>query len=547
MRRRLLFSGALAAVLLVAGAAAMLFFPIHRLEVQAVELDGRAVVPAAEPEVSPRPHLKIRINQSLAIQDWRVLLDGQPVPLSVAETRLRLLDMALPGPLPYRSRHTVQVFTGGTGTRLAFRIVPPLTATVVMRLYHLEAGAPASVQTTVQFSRPVADRGRAEERLQVLGGATSYSWNDQQTLVAMTTGIPLGGRAVAMLREGVPGLDGSFTEDFRSGGILVPTTLTEVPVDRLVQMYYVNTPDARASFLAHLDRISMLSPGWYDANGDGTITGYARKDIIDTAHAHGIQIVPLVVNANVDPDVAHAVLSDAGGRATLISNLVQEARQFGYAGFQLDFEQISWTDGALYTALVEECARAFHAAQLSLSVAVIPRLGGDDAAPGTLRDYFRNWSGAYDFPNLAKAADFLSIMTYDEHNGVTPPGPVSSIPWMRKALDFTLRGIPPHKATLGLPTYYHDWTGVGHLTSSSYEDALILAQRYGATPVFDQDLDEMHLTYLRNGVNHELWYENGDTLRRKLPLMYEYQLRGISVWRLGFEDPAFWDLIPPRR
>ena len=98
-----------------------------------------------------------------------------------------------------------------------------------------------------------------------------------------------------------------------------------------------------------------------------------------------------------------------------------------------------------------------------------------------------------------------------------------------------------------MPTYYHDWTGVGYLTSSSYADALILAQRYGAAPAFDATEEEMHFGYDAYGVHHELWIQSTDTLRRKLPLMYEYGLKGISVWRLGFEDPSFWNLIPARR
>jgi spore germination protein YaaH len=118
---------------------------------------------------------------------------------------------------------------------------------------------------------------------------------------------------------------------------------------------------------------------------------------------------------------------------------------------------------------------------------------------------------------------------------------------MRQALEFSMQGVPPEKATLGLPTYYHDWTGVGRLTSSSYDDAMILAQRYGATPALDAVEEEMHFGYDVYGVHHELWIQSTDTLRRKLPLVYEYGLKGISVWRLGFEDPSFWNLIPPRR
>src|SRR5207245_1121093 len=205
-------------------------------------------------------------------------------------------------------------------------------------------------------------------------------------------------------------------------------------------------------------------------------------------------------------------------------------------------------DRALLAALVRDCARGSRPAGLSPSVAVTPRLPGDENATGAALDYYQSWSGAYDFPALARAADYLSVMTYDEHNGVTLAGPVSGIPWMRQALDYTLRDVPPGKAMLGLPTYYHDWTGVGYLTSSSYADALILAGRYHATPTLDPTEDEMHFSYVtRWGVHHELWFESGDTLRQKLPLLYEYRLRGVSVWRLGFEDPAFWDLMVPRR
>jgi spore germination protein YaaH len=363
----------------------------------------------------------------------------------------------------------------------------------------------------------------------------------------VSTGFRLGDRAVVTIYAGVEARDGTRSQELHSAELTIPSTLTQVERGRMVQMYYVNTDEGRAAFFAHARQIDVLSPGWYDANADGSITGYARRDIIDAAHAAGVAIIPLVVNKDVDPDVGHAILSDPARRAVLARNLVNEAKTYGYAGFQLDFEQIPWTDRDLLTALVQDCAPGFHAAGLNLSIAVIPRLPGDDASSGTLLDYFHQWSGAYDFAALAKAADFLSFMTYDEHNGVTAPGPVSGTPWMRRALEFSMQGVPPEKGTIGLPTYYHDWTGIGRLTSSSYADAMILARTHGATPALDAVEEEMHFSYSAYGKQHELWIQSTDTLRRKLPLMYEYGLKGISVWRLGFEDPSFWNLIPPRR
>jgi spore germination protein YaaH len=532
-------------VLLMGGLVATTLAPMPVVNVDAMELDGASMLSTPLPEVSPHPQLVVRVSRALKPGDWRVVMDGRSVAVTTTTTGA-VLRIALPGPMPLGSRHTVQLAAGAMHIRAGFKIVPPLTAAVNMRLYRLAADAQPSVAATIQFSRAVADRARAQEHMRMTGHPT-FSWRDARTVELVSTGFALSDHASVTIDSGIQAADGTWSREGASADLTIPSTLTRVLPGRMVQMYYVNTDDGRASLLAHLNQIDVLSPAWYDANADGTITGYARRDVIDAAHAGGVAIIPLVVNKDVDPDVGHAILSDPARRAALARNLVNEAKTFGYAGFQLDFEQIRWTDKDLLTALVQDCANAFHAAGLNLSIAVIPRLPGDDAASGTLLDYFRQWSGAYDFAALAKAADFLSFMTYDEHNGVTPPGAVSGTPWMRRAMEFSMQGVPPEKGTLGLPTYYHDWTGVGRLTSSSYADAMILAQTYGATPAFDATEEEIHFAYNRYGVHHELWIQSTATLRRKLPLMYEFGLKGISVWRLGFEDPSFWSLIPPRR
>ena len=532
-------------VLLMGGLAATELNPVPVVNVDAMELDGASILSAPPPQVSPKPELVVRVSRALRPGDWQLSMDGRPVALAAAPVAT-VLRVALPGPLPLGSKHTVQLSAGAMHVRAGFQVVPPLSAEVSMRLYQLQIDGPASIAATVQFSRAVADRTQAQAHLRMTGHPT-FTWRDSRTVELVSTGFALSDHAAVTVDPGIQAADGTSSRQAQSAELTVPSTLTRVLPGRMVQMYYVNTDEGRASLFAHLRQIDVLSPGWYDANADGSITGYARRDVIDAAHAGGVAIIPLVVNKDVDPDVAHAILADPARRATLAANLVNEAKTYGYAGFQLDFEQIPWTDRDLLTALTQDCATAFHAAGLNLSIAVIPRLPGDAGASGTLLDYFRQWSGAYDFPALAKAADFLSFMTYDEHNGVTPPGAVSGTPWMRQALEFSLQGVPPEKATLGLPTYYHDWTGVGRLTSSSYADAMILAQMHGSTPAFDAVEEEMHFSYSAYGVQHDLWIQSTDTLRHKLPLMYEYGLKGISVWRLGFEDPSFWNLIPPRR
>ena len=388
-------------MLLMGGLVVTALDPMPVVNVDAMELDGASMLSSPLPEVSPRPQLVVRVSRPLQPGDWRVVMDGRAVTVSVTTTGA-LLRVALPGPMPLGSRHTVQLAAGAMHIKAAFKIVPPLTAVVNMHLYHLQADAPASVVATIHFSRPVADRARTQEHVRMTGHAT-MSWPDAQTLQLVSTGFGLSDHASVTVDAGIQAADGTWSREGASAELTVPSTLTRVLPDRMVQMYYVNTDDGRASLMAHLNQIDVLSPAWYDANADGSITGYARRDVIDAAHAGGVAIIPLVVNKDVDPDVGHAILSDPARRAALARNLVNEAKTFGYSGFQLDFEQIAWTDRDLLTAMVQDCATAFHAAGLNLSIAVIPRLPGDDASSGTLLDYFHQWSGAYDFAALAKA------------------------------------------------------------------------------------------------------------------------------------------------
>ena len=519
--------------------------PTPLVNVDTLQLDGASLLANPISQVSTRPTLAVGVSQPLSASEWQIALDGHRLPTSAVGT-VRQLRLTLPGPMRMGSNHSLQVVAGAMHVRTVFQVVPPLVADAALRLYHLTTDSKVTVQATVRFARAVASQADAQRHVSI-NGNPSFQWRDPQTLDIMSTGFNLADHAVVTVSPGVRAADGSWSEKSQTFTLAVPPTLTQVVPGHMVQMYYVNTDDGHASLFAHLNKIDVLSPAWYDANADGSITGYARRDVIDAAHASGIALIPLVVNKDVDPGVGHAILADPAKRAALAQNLVDEAKTYGYAGFQLDFEQIPWTDRDLLTALVSDCARAFHPAGLNLSIAVIPRLPGDDSSSGGLLDYFHQWSGAYDFPALAKAADFLSFMTYDEHNGVTGSGPVSGTPWMRQALEYSLQGVPPEKATLGLPTYYRDWTSTGYITSSSYADAMTLAQQYGGTPAIDSAEQEVHFGYDVYGVHHELWIQSTDTIRMKLPLMYEYGLKGISVWRLGFEDASFWSLIPPRR
>ena len=56
----------------------------------------------------------------------------------------------------------------------------------------------------------------------------------------------------------------------------------------------------------------------------------------------------------------------------------------------------------------------------------------------------------------------------------------------------------------------------------------------------------MTYSYEVDGVKHEVWFENADTLKAKLNLVRNYGIGGIAIWRLGLEDQNYWTVIKDR-
>src|SRR6266702_4294270 len=142
-------------VLLLGGLAATELNPVPVVNVDAMELDGASILSAPLPQVSPKPELVVRVSRALRPGDWQLSMDGRPVALAAAPVA-RVIRVALPGPLPMGSKHTVQLTAGAMHVRAGFQVVPPLSAEVSMRLYQLQIDGPASIAATVQFSRAVA-------------------------------------------------------------------------------------------------------------------------------------------------------------------------------------------------------------------------------------------------------------------------------------------------------------------------------------------------------------------------------------------------------
>jgi spore germination protein YaaH len=316
--------------------------------------------------------------------------------------------------------------------------------------------------------------------------------------------------------------------------------------------YMVDSEDSIQSFRDNLDQISIVAPQTFSISEDGVVWGEVDKRVLQLAAKHNIDVIPLIMNPGFDRELFHDFLHDSTARQRTISMMVKLAKNYNFAGWQFDFEHIHISDREAFTNLFRETAEAFHKEGLSLSAAVVPTNTDYDLPTAYHRFLYEYWRGVYDLKALAEIGDFLSLMTYSQHTRRTPPGPVAGIPWMEEMVEYMLNlGIAPEKISLGIPFYstywYADYSeergGFINGRGASYEKVSGLIERYDAELVWLDNHQTHYAIWNHAGVFEYAFIEDARSIAPKLKLVEDYGLRGISVWRLGQEDPEVWSLL----
>ncbi|WP_216828701.1 glycosyl hydrolase family 18 protein [Alkalihalobacterium elongatum] len=295
----------------------------------------------------------------------------------------------------------------------------------------------------------------------------------------------------------------------------------------------MNSYNSLTSFHSYLNSIAITS---YDVTVKGTIEGFEASEAVVFAKENGV--VPYVTIQNkFDPAMTHIILSNSTIRTTTVQNMLELVQTKGYNGLNLNFENMYASDRANFNEFVRELVTVFRAYNYPVIVSV-PAKTGDFPTWA--------WSGTFEYRIIGELADYVQVMTYDQHGSWGTPGPVAGLNWVENVLKYATSEIPSEKILIGLPAYAYDWNldQPANNRAITWRNVKNLINTTNATIQWDNQAQSPFFNYTdANGHKHTVWFENEKSIALKTELVHKYNLGGVSTWRMGQEDESFWKAV----
>lgn len=314
----------------------------------------------------------------------------------------------------------------------------------------------------------------------------------------------------------------------------------------------IGLPSSYNSFIDNIEDISTLGLFLYriDPNNPveiekfGDFTDAYVRNIVYIAHRNNIKVLPTVHNllyknggVELSKDVVKVMLSTKENRQTFISNILKLIKKFNFDGVNIDIEDVYIEDSERLSMFYTELGDALHNEGYYVSGALPSRISDEP---------FNPFSDPFNYEVIGKAVDEAVIMLYNEHGWPgSGPGPVVSIGWMDKVINYTITKMPREKITAAVSVFGFDF----NLTTEknkyiTYDGAVNLAKKYNKDIIFDEETQTPYFAYTdENGDNHEVWFENEQSIKAKIDKAYQLGIKGVALWRLGLEDPKVWSMI----
>lgn len=293
-----------------------------------------------------------------------------------------------------------------------------------------------------------------------------------------------------------------------------------------IGFYVPNNDESFQSLVHHGNDLDWVVPALVSVSGprhDISIEDDPRFDRLASGQPHRFKILPMVQNFGAsewDGPGAAALLHDKVQRQSFARRLSAIVLQRHEKGLVMDFEALPRQALPDYVAFLKELRTALPR-DLPLAV----------TAPADA-----NWPAAA----LAKVSDKIIFMAYDQHWEGGDSGPIAAQDWYVSEVQNALKRIGRDKIVVALGSYAYDWHG-DETDALSIEDAWLAAHDSDARVAFDPGSGNSGFAYDDTDQHHTIWMLDAATSWNELAVLRRLGIRDMALWRLGSEDPGFWN------
>ena len=289
-----------------------------------------------------------------------------------------------------------------------------------------------------------------------------------------------------------------------------------------------NSLQAHARTLTHVAAATLFMTtvgGEIHTQSDDRLGEFLRENRL----AHLATLRNLGTSGWVPEAVEYLAFGPSSHREIFFRELIESLRSVHAQGVLVDWQGIDPTYQAELTALLAGMANALHKGgfELWLSISV-----GDDLQ-------------AFDLPKLSGVVDRFVAVLHDENGQEDDPGPIASRNWFEGWLQALVGGLDPSQWVIELGAYGYDWSGNSRVAEEiSFADAMARARSSGAGDVKVGAPDySPAFSYEEAGTSHTVWFLDAATFANQLRAVGRYGTAGVSIDRLGWEDPGIWRVL----
>lgn len=288
-----------------------------------------------------------------------------------------------------------------------------------------------------------------------------------------------------------------------------------------------------ATDTAEVKSVNIMAPTLFRIkDNDGTIEALPAEKYVTLAKEKGMDVWAVWTDVDYEVDMQQ-ILSSSTKRRAIIDRMIEESKNAGIDGINIDFERISSEGADDFIQFLRELSVETHKQGIILSV--------DNYALASV-------TGFYNRREQGNVVDYVVIMGYDEHWASSPtPGSVASINYVERGILETIKEVPAEKVINAVPFYTRIWRTndegkVGSDTIGMQMQGEWIEQ-VGMTIAWDNETCQNYGEKEVGGKNCQIWLEDAESLEVKLNVMDSHGVAGVAEWKLGFETPDVWDVF----